>query len=91
MAKFVVQYCTPVESYDTKEFSSEEEAVAWVNESVKGRTPYDGGDDAIVTDTNGGRHHNDHFWYEVYDADTFTEEDGYGDPVYRSECYRRYV
>lgn len=86
MKRFTIMYCSPVERFpatysgtsETVSFDTIDEAKRYIDAQLEGEQPF------CHRDTNPG---NGVHWFEVVDEDSFTVEDGYGDPVYASNWY----
>ena len=75
--KFIVFYCTPVEEYEVKTFTSLEFAKMYIELETAGFTELD------PRDTDNG---NNHFWFDVYE-DWSDNGEELNDTVYSSKKY----
>lgn len=74
--KYLVMFCTPVESFEIASFVEIQDAKEFANSRVKGYTEVDPSDNVD---------RNNHFWIEVYDTYTATVDDPTGNLVYETK------
>lgn len=77
MEKYIVTHCNNIESHDLVSFDSIEKAKKFIEKELKKYIRIDTRDTSLE---GSGKY----FWFEIYDRDTRTEEDRWGNCLFDS-------
>lgn len=78
MKKFIVTDCDNLQSIDITSFDTIEEAKDYIEKQLEFYEPVDPRD----SDLESGSHHH---WFEIYDGETRTNDDRWGDCLFTSD------